>query len=201
VARAKRYELNETELGEQKFKGQAQLVVRSLLDKHPQTAQEIADDIKEKLTTRQDPIRVVAFYLSTWKKTGLIVVAEEETPVTTGAVAEDPVAADNVREELAGRDTERELAELEETPERVEQFDYVNTPLTEAVYAVTKNVLADPASPKVIAEELVVLGRSVTAKQVSDATRRLVEKGRLVKVGDGRYADSQRDYAASGVEV
>jgi hypothetical protein len=189
--------LNETELGEQRFKGQAQLVVKSLLDKHPQTAAEIAEDIAPKLQTRQDPIRVVAFYLSTWKKSGLIVVAEDEAPVTTGSSNEDPVVADTASEELAGRDNERELAEIEEQPERNDKFDYVNTPLSEAVYAVVDNVLADPASPKVIAEELVVLGRSVTAKQVSDATRRLTEKGRLVKAGDGRYAVATREYAAS----
>jgi hypothetical protein len=193
VAKAKRYELNETELGEQKFKGQAQLIVKSLLDRHPQTAQEIADDIASRLTTRQDPIRVVAFYLSTWKKSGLILVAEDEAPVTTGNSSEAPVAADIVSDEVASRDVERELTELEEQPEREDKFDYVNTALSETVIGVLYNVLEDPASPKVIADELNVLGRTVTAKQVSDAIRRLLDKGRVVKVGDGRYALPTRE--------
>ena len=201
MAKAKRYELNETELGEQKFKGQAELVVRSLLNRHPQTAQEIADDIKDKLTTRQDPIRVVAFYLSTWKKSGLIVVSEDEAPVVASKPSEDPVAAEDVGEELTARDNGDELDQVEEHAERAEGFDYVNTPLGDAVVNVLLEVLADPASPKIISDELNVLGRTATAKQVSDATRRLVEKGRLVKVGDGRYAVAGVPFKSTEVSV
>lgn len=199
MARAKRYELDDSVLGDTKVKatGQAVLIINSLMNRHPQTAQEIADDIKAKLTTRQDPLRVVAFYLSTWKKTGMIVVSEDETPVATKPIGEDPVASEDVGEGVTGRDHEREVAELEEQPERRNGYDFVNTPLSEAVAEVLSSVLADPATPKIIAEELQVLGRTVTAEQVGGTTRKLAAKGRLVKVGDGRYAVATKEYAAS----
>jgi len=186
VARAKRYELNESELGEQKFKGQAALVVKSLLNRHPQTAQEIADDIKGELTTRQDPLRVVGFYLSTWKKAGLIIVASDEVPVAAEKPSEAPVVPDNAPEE----NDERDLATMEDNAELLleKRFDYVNSPLSDAIVNILTHEFADPASPKLIADELNVAGRTVTAKQVSDAVRRLVAKGSLTKVEDGSYA-------------
>lgn len=189
MARAKRYELNESELGEQKFKGQAALVVRSLLDRHPQTAQEIADDIKAKLTTRQEPLRVVGFYLSTWKKAGLIVVSADEAPVAAGKSSEAPVVPDNAPEEQ----DERDLAQLETQAEVLPTngYDYVNSPLSEAIVTILTNEFADPASPKLIADELNVAGRTVTAKQVSDAMRRLLQKGSIVKVEEGSYAPAR----------
>jgi len=187
MAKAKRYELDDSVLGESNFKGQAALIVRSLLDKHPQTAQEIADDIKSRLTTRQDPLRVVSFYLSTWKKSGLITVAADDAPVSGGTSNEAPVVPDNVDEEVA----ERDIAELEDEADAVDEtlgFDFVNAPLAEAVTVVLRDRFADPASPKMISDELNVLGRTVTPKQVSDKIRNLLDKRVITKVGDGRYS-------------
>jgi F0F1-type ATP synthase membrane subunit b/b' len=36
------------------------------------TAAEIAEQVKDKLTTKQTPERVVAFYLTAWKKAGVV---------------------------------------------------------------------------------------------------------------------------------
>ena len=38
----------------------------------PAIAAEIADQIKEKLKTKQEPHRVVTFYLTAWKKLDLV---------------------------------------------------------------------------------------------------------------------------------
>ena len=63
-----------------KFRGQQALIIEDLKTNPNSTTKQIADRIKGKLETRQDPERVVGFYMSTWKKKGLVAVAEVETP-------------------------------------------------------------------------------------------------------------------------
>ncbi len=189
MAKAKTYELDDSVLGETKVqaKGQAQLIITSLMNKHPNTAQGIADDIKSRLTTRQDPLRVVSFYLSTWKKSGLVrvvgvaegeapVASENRRPVTSqpDTVQEAPVAIDEFADEPVESDNE------------TSGFDYVNSPLSDAVTKVLER-FNDPATPKMISDELNVEGRTVSPKQVSDAVRRLFDKGKLKKVEDRGY--------------
>jgi hypothetical protein len=41
----------------------------------PATAAELADQVKEKLKTKQTPQRVAAFYLTAWKKVGVVKAA------------------------------------------------------------------------------------------------------------------------------
>jgi hypothetical protein len=69
---------------DKKFGGQAALILDSLRKNHPQTVKSVAGDIKAKLQTRQDPERVVAFYMSTWKKKGIVTATEVEVPDTEG---------------------------------------------------------------------------------------------------------------------
>jgi hypothetical protein len=38
----------------------------------PATAAEIADQVKDRLKTKQEPQRVVSFYLTAWKKLGIV---------------------------------------------------------------------------------------------------------------------------------
>jgi hypothetical protein len=48
-----------------------QLLIRDVLKKlGPATAVEIANQVKDKLKTKQEPQRVVSFYLAAWKKLG-----------------------------------------------------------------------------------------------------------------------------------
>lgn len=68
----------------QKFGGQAQLIMESLRAKSPQSVKSVAADIKDRLTTRQEPERVVAFYFSTWKKKGIVKMSEVEVPDEEG---------------------------------------------------------------------------------------------------------------------
>lgn len=50
-----------------------QLLIRDTMKKlGPATAAEIATQVKGKLETKQEPQRVVTFYLTAWKKTGLV---------------------------------------------------------------------------------------------------------------------------------
>jgi hypothetical protein len=59
-----------------KIKSPQQLLIRDAMQKlGPATAAEIADQIKDKLKTKQGPQRVVAFYLTAWKKVGVVKMA------------------------------------------------------------------------------------------------------------------------------
>jgi hypothetical protein len=56
-----------------KIKSPQQLLIRDAMKKlGPATAAEIADQIKDKLKTKQEPQRVVTFYLTVWKKVGVV---------------------------------------------------------------------------------------------------------------------------------
>lgn len=58
------------------IKSPQQLLIRDAMKKlGPATAAEIAGQVKDKLKTKQDPQRVVSFYLAAWKKSGLVKAA------------------------------------------------------------------------------------------------------------------------------
>lgn len=56
---------------------QPALVAGALKNMGGATAAEIADKIDKKLETRQPVMRVVGFYLTTWKKDGLVRVVKQ----------------------------------------------------------------------------------------------------------------------------
>jgi hypothetical protein len=54
-------------------KSPQQLLIRDAMKKlGPATAVEIASHVKGKLKTKQEPQRVVSFYLASWKKSGAV---------------------------------------------------------------------------------------------------------------------------------
>jgi hypothetical protein len=54
-------------------KSPQQLLIRDALKKlGPATATEITAQVSDKLKTKQTPERVVAFYLTAWKKSGVV---------------------------------------------------------------------------------------------------------------------------------
>jgi len=58
------------------IKSSQQLLIRDAMRKlGPATATEIAEQIKDKLKTKQPPQRVVTFYLAEWKKKGFVKTA------------------------------------------------------------------------------------------------------------------------------
>jgi hypothetical protein len=169
---AKLYRLNEDKVAETKFGVQASLIVKALEDKQPDTVKGVADRIKDVLTTRQSPERVVNFYLSTWRKKGLVSVVgdAEEIPVSNGNSSSDAEPGDTA----------------DDTPQGAPALDLVKCSNKEAVlYMVDKLGNTDAQS---IAQELQVAGRSIDAKQVSDALRKLVKSADVIRNDDGTYA-------------
>jgi hypothetical protein len=71
-------------------RGQAALVLAAMeTAPAPQTIAEITADIKDSLITRQDPERVVAYYVTIFKKSGLVkAVAETAEPVAVTVTAD-----------------------------------------------------------------------------------------------------------------
>jgi hypothetical protein len=56
-----------------KIQSPQQLLIQATMKKlGPATAAEIAGQVKSKLETKQEPQRVVAFYLAAWKKLGTV---------------------------------------------------------------------------------------------------------------------------------
>jgi hypothetical protein len=158
-----------------------------LLNKHPQTAQQISDDVKDRLQTRQDPLRVVSFYLSTWKKAGWVrIVGTAEGPVSTGSSKPPTPSRDieTIEASDVGSISVEELAGPQLTDD--DGFDYVNATPADAILNVMQS-FADPVAPRDVASELTVRGYSIDAKKARDVMRRLVEKGQLAKTGEGQY--------------
>lgn len=179
MAKARFYELDDLVAVEHQFSGQAALIVKTMLDKHPITAKQITDTIKSRLTTRQDPLRVVSFYLSTWKKSGLVRVVDGVEP--DGEV--QTVSRDDVGTISA--------AQLAGTPQAANpvgsevDFDYVKSPLDDALREILD--IDGASTPKEVSEHLQLLGRTVTAKQCSDKLRKMLDKKQVVRNDEGAY--------------
>lgn len=108
------------------FRGQQKLIVDFMQENPQSTILQITDGIKGKLETRQAPDRVVAFYMSVFKKKGWIVeelVATEAETTTNGDVAaEEGISVDEM--DLEGEEDE----ETEEVTEaQVDSDDAAST--------------------------------------------------------------------------
>lgn len=180
---AKTYTLTGKGLNEAKTKGQQALIVEDLRANPGSTIEQIAARIKANLTTRQDPARVVAFYMSTYKKKGLVIVTGESgtdapPPTEVQTIVDDPI-------------------ETSETPVSTEAFSG-ETPTTDIAQD-------EAAKPKTVSESILEfaakrgengfwpddvvaeLNGAVTKKQVNDALRRLVQKSEMVRADSGEF--------------
>lgn len=63
---------------DQKFRGQAGLIHNVMSKEEPRTVAEIVAAIEKELQTRQDPTRVVSFYMTVWKRRGWVRPVEVE---------------------------------------------------------------------------------------------------------------------------
>jgi hypothetical protein len=186
---AKTYTLTTKGANEAKTKGQQALITSDLIANPGSTIEQIAARIKPNLTTRQDPARVVAFYMSTWKKKGLVIVAgesgisdvsvaemtstvrpdpedvAEETPVLPGNFDGNPPAGD-----IESTDNKPTLSE------RIEQF--------------AKGRGENGFWPDDVVAEL---NGEVGKKKVQDSLRRLVSKSVLVRAESGEYIHADFD--------
>jgi hypothetical protein len=101
------------------FKGQQGLIMGVLraTGASPLTVGQIADQIKDRLETRQEPERVVAFYMSVYKKKGLVQVMElagEESPNGSAAEGEGESAEDPDDDEVDEEEVDEEEEEGQE---------------------------------------------------------------------------------------
>lgn len=179
---AKTYSLTLKGASDQKTRGQQALIVCDLLANPNSTIEQIAERIKGNLTTRQDPARVVAFYMSTYKKKGLVVVAGES------GLSEDVIANASTTVRPDPEDV------VEETPVLAANFDG-NAPAADTAQ-VNKPTLGERIiefaktrgdngfwADDVVSE----LNGEVSKKQVNDSLRRLVSKSELVRAESGEY--------------
>ncbi len=87
---------------DQKFRGQARLIIEAMQKAaKPLTAKQTADAIVKELETRQDPERVVNFYMSVWKKKGWVKVAGEVEAPAAEEKKEDEVPENGINPEDA----------------------------------------------------------------------------------------------------
>lgn len=165
---AKYYVLNADKVAETKFGEQASLIVKALEDKQPDTVKGVSDRIKDQLKTRQTPERVVNFYLSTWRKRGIVSYAEgpEETPVSN-----------------ENSSTEESTGDIAQTEVKPPSFDILGCTIKEAVLHMIDKL--QPTDALSVTQELQVVGRTLTPKQTAEAVKKLVKDGHVVKNDDG----------------
>ncbi len=188
---AKTYTITPKGLNEAKTKGQQALIAQDLVANPGSTIEQIAERIKANLTTRQEPSRVVAYYMSTWKKKGLVVVAGE-SGIADISVAD---ATSTIRPDPEDV--------VEETPVLPGNFNGENKPVDIAGATVTEKPtlgerIMEFAKEKgengfwpddVVAE----LNGEVSKKQVQDSLRRLAAKSMLVRSDSGEYLHASFD--------
>lgn len=193
-----------TELGtkspERFTKGQPALIYDALLSSaEPISTQDIVNYVGGHLKTRQDPTRVVGFYMSVWKKKGLvsavdITEAKPAVPTATEVLAdelhEDAVQAAKQVEETehleAADDATLTEAEVNTLDEPVEVDPFANcATVRDAVHAAVEHDLANV--PGHVAQILTERWKPTTVKQASDALRKLAGRGEL-KYDGTRYS-------------
>lgn len=181
------------------FKGQAKVIMDHLAKNPNSTVAEMTKAIGSFEGSRQEPDRVIAFYMTTFKKKGLVKVTEVATAEdTTGEAA----SADSGEEEEADEDeTESNGVPLDEKlpePERVEfheelsaaepspggKFDGLK--MSEAVKKVLER--GGINKPEDIAAYLTENGYTAASKNVQGALTNLVKQGVARKSDLGTYS-------------
>ena len=100
------------------LRGQAELVMAAI-EAHPEgaTLEQLTSSVVEAgLVTRQDPSRIVSYYLSIFRKQGLVLTVK---PVATAVAVADPVNSDIEDDEPEGEDDEETEDETEDEDEHV----------------------------------------------------------------------------------
>lgn len=192
---AKTYTLTAKGLNEAKTKGQQALIVEDLRNNPNSTIEEIAKRITPNLTTRQDPARVVAFYMSTWKKKGIVVVAGESgisdisVAEATSTMRPDP---EDVAEEVpvlpgnfSGEQPVGDIAQASEKPT-----------VSERIIEFAQSRGENGFWPDDVVAEF---NGEVSKRQVQDSLRRLVGKSMLVRAESGEYLHINFDPTKSPV--
>jgi hypothetical protein len=179
------YELTEKGLALPLQRGLQPRMIMAELHRGPRTTAQVVEAIKESLVTRQDPTRVVMFYMSRFKKNGIIAISSG----TAGEVADAPQAQpsnDNVPDRTIDEEREHLMA-VEPTVDEAPPADAPEVPQVEPDYLKCSlrdaivNLLdrTEVNSTTGIVDYLNGIGRKVNSKQVIDAISKLVKRGEV----------------------
>lgn len=180
------------------FRGQQKLIVDHMKANPGQTVEQIAEGIKPSLQTRQDPSRVVAYYMTTWKKKGWVAVQGVESPEGSTAETADvsPVPDDDDRESDdessdgdAAIDEESAIstgASIEERAEAAHEADLqAHSIRSEESKTVSERVLDQMVGPGPFFAGDLASYLGLKNNQVLSALGNLVRRGQVRKVGSG----------------
>jgi hypothetical protein len=195
MAKANGYVLTEKIPVEQKFRGQAALIHGFLkaAGDQPRTVAEQVAAIEKDLTTRQDPTRVVSFYMSVWKKKGWVRPVGVEVP-------DEIAAADKSDEPFNDHDAgigmspdERIAAQLEAAVEEA-HIDAKRAILPDMKLSDACLIMVQDVKRRVTPEALVDLlndvGYATELKRVKSAMNNLAQRGVVEKRGNEYSATS-----------
>lgn len=170
----------------QVFRGQAALIVAAMATATSadtaKTTMTIAKEIEKDLTTRQDPERVVAFYMSVWKKKGWV------RAVDVGGPDSVPEPVNSIQDEVGGVHADDHMAAKMEA-----EVEAAHTPslpdlkgrkLSEAVVEVLK-FLGVASTPEKIVATLNSHGYEFQLNQVNSAIQNLFKKELITKTALG----------------
>lgn len=169
---------------DQKFRGQARLIIDQLANATDAasavTTKALADAIKPALITRQDPERVVAFYMSVWKKKGIVRLVEVDTPGTSDTSDTSDGSSEPV---VAAEDAPDQVGTIAEALQSEGFPQLEGKKLSQAVL----DVMAWRGGP-LVTEGIVTLmaqhGHPVKDAQVNGALQNLVKRGAIVRSGE-----------------
>jgi hypothetical protein len=194
MASVRKFKLAPAAFSETKVRGQAAIIVAAMSETEPKSVKEIIEGLKvEDLKTRQDPERVVGYYMTVWKKDGKVLAVEAEAPA---GEAEQPEEAEDEEEgdaEIDAEDAASTGATEEQRMEAAAEADLEATSIQidknmkvgEAVLAVMQS------SGQVAVEDIVTLldgfQYQVEAKQVRGALSNLIRRGVVIEAAQGRY--------------
>ncbi len=185
MASVRRFTLNTGKLPEGfGAKGQAKVIVDHMRDNPGQTVGEMTKAIGKFEGSRQDPERVIAFYMGTWKKKGYVAVAEEEVAKEDTKGESDEADSGDDEDEAEEDAEEGERLPMEERVEFHEELSaaepspggkYDGLKMTEAVKKVLQRGGVNSAEN--IAAYLTDQGYTASKNQVSGALINLVKQG------------------------
>lgn len=195
MAKSKKYRLTK-KADQLKVNNQSALILEVLQRDFEVTTSYIAKEIAPVLKTRQTPERVVAFYISTWKKMGYVeTILEEltETPVVTekSKSTEPPPAIANVAsaESFVTPAERSEGEDAEARKQRYLSFD-LTQPISHAdavLFALAK--LNEESNASEVHDFLIeVMGwEDIKADEVGMTLRFLLDEGLVSRDGVGCY--------------
>lgn len=206
---ARVYELTDKGRG-MAFKNQQALVHGALLD-GPRTAEQIAEVIKVKLVTRQAPVKVAQFYLSVWKKEGVVKISndasdapanvvktdepQEVAQLTETASVDAPVSEGTSSETVTAADIESvTIADGETAPPATSELPALQQGENETLMAfIFRLVGARPGIFPTDVEE--ITSGAIRKKQAADTMRRLQGAGHIARTDSGYRVVSNNPYS------